>query len=154
MTVSVIVIGTEPPCPRCALMGSLVTKAAEESGISVALDHISFDSPRAREIAQRKNLIPGTAKHVLTKVGIEVGMHEIYALIENPPPTSPYASEVDGIAARWSPELDEALRPCEKIAESVGILMTPVLIVDGEIRHAGSVPGFQRIREYLHGANS
>jgi hypothetical protein len=58
-----------------------------------------------------------------------------------------------GAAARpaetWTPELDALLDPCRRAADSVGFLMTPVLVVNGVVRHHGSVPTVALIREWL-----
>jgi len=45
--------------------------------------------------------------------------------------------------------MDEALRTCQEQAESVGILMTPIMVVEGEVKHHGSVPSVEQIRLWL-----
>lgn len=47
----VLVIGTEPPCPRCDLLNRLVAEAAPPK-IYLRLRHCSFDSPEAVEIGK------------------------------------------------------------------------------------------------------
>lgn len=45
--------------------------------------------------------------------------------------------------------LDNWLRDFENKAEEAGILMTPVLIINGEIKHQGSVAALSQIEEWL-----
>jgi protein-disulfide isomerase len=49
----------------------------------------------------------------------------------------------------WSPDLDKELRPCQELADKIQILMTPVLIVNGKLKHHGSVPDPDRILAWL-----
>jgi hypothetical protein len=41
------------------------------------------------------------------------------------------------------------LRLFENRAKEVDIMMTPVLIINGELKHQGSVPSLSRINEWL-----
>jgi len=45
--------------------------------------------------------------------------------------------------------LDDYLRPFETKAKDAGILMTPVLIINGKMKHNGSVPGLDKIVDWL-----
>jgi protein-disulfide isomerase len=45
--------------------------------------------------------------------------------------------------------LDDYLRPYETKAKDAGILMTPVLIMNGKIKHNGSVPRLNKIVDWL-----
>ena len=64
---NVIVIGTDPPCPRCDLVFRLVEAAA---GLGIHVEHCAFDSSLARQIGARLGRKVGTAKHVARDVGI------------------------------------------------------------------------------------
>jgi hypothetical protein len=52
-------------------------------------------------------------------------------------------------AAIWTPELDDALRPCEDKALEAGIMMTPVLVMNGKPVHQGSVPDADQTRNWI-----
>lgn len=149
MSVSITIIGTNPPCPRCAILGLLVQDVAAEMGIEVAMRHLAFGDADAGAIAQGLGLTAGTAGHVAQRSGLRIDFDRVHDLIDHPPAPQTLCPEAGGIAAKWSPELDAALRPCEEIAASVGILMTPVLVIDGRVVHAGSVPGKEALRELL-----
>ncbi len=69
--VKVLVIGTEPPCPRCALLCRMVEQAAAD-GTPVEIDHCAFEDEKAGKLAERHGRRVGTAKHVSQASGIEL----------------------------------------------------------------------------------
>lgn len=132
----VLVIGTEPPCPRCALLCRMVERAASD-GIDLELDHCAFEDGKALELSSRSGRSVGTAKHVARAAGIAVDWDAVYGVIERARTALPPGSD---IADAWTPELDALLEPCRQAADSAGFYMTPVLVVDGVVVHHGSVP--------------
>ncbi len=143
--INVMVIGTEPPCPRCDLLGRLVEEAAG-ADMHVALRHRAFDSDEARSFGRALGFKTGTAKHVASDAGIHVDWDGVYELIDR-------AKRSAGADCRpadaWTPELDGALATCQAAAESVGWLMTPVLVVNCEVKDYGGVPQKTQITPWL-----
>jgi hypothetical protein len=144
--IAVMVIGTEPVCPRCDLVARLVQEVARESNVQVDLRHFAFDSEDARALGRRLGRNVGTAKHVAKAAGIPIDWDAVHRLIDR-------RREALGPDARpadtWTPELDRMLEPCQQVAESVGYLMTPVLVVNGVVTHHGSVPTREEIRSWI-----
>ena len=144
-TIDVMVIGTEPPCPRCDLLSLRVAEAAAHSS-DMRLRHCSFDSSEATELGQRLSRKVGTARQVARDAGIQMDWDGVYGLItRQKAQAKPDCRPADS----WTPELDRMLEPCQKAAESVGYLMTPVLVINGDVKHHGSVPSRQQIAEWL-----
>jgi Thioredoxin domain len=52
-------------------------------------------------------------------------------------------------AQTWTPELDALLDPCREAADSLGFYMTPILVVNGIVKHHGSVSTVEQIGEWL-----
>ncbi len=73
----------------------------------------------------------------------------VHSVVENPPSRPVDFEKIDGTARRWSPEMDEAIRPCQEKADSVDILMTPIVVVDKAVKHHGSVPSLEQLRMWL-----
>ncbi len=143
--IDAMVIGTEPPCPRCDLLGRLVEEAAG-SDMKVTLHHCAFDSNEARSFGRDAGFKTGTAKHVAKEAGITMDWDAVYEMIEREKRAAgPDCRPADA----WTPELDSALAPCQAAAESVGYLMTPILVVDGRVKHHGSVPEKAQIAQWL-----
>ena len=143
--VDVIVIGTDPPCPRCDMIDILVTKAAP-SNLAVHLQHLAFDSTAAKNIGKRFGRKVGTAKHVAHGADIPMDWDAVYGLIETKRFLLPKGSRP---ADTWTPDLDSMLEPCQQAAKSQGYLMTPILIVNDKVVHYGSVPSLDQVAAWL-----
>lgn len=143
---AVIVIGTEPPCPRCDLVGRLVEEIAREANVEVDLRHIAFDSADARTLGRELGRKVGTAKHVAQAAGVRMDWEAVQRLMDR-------RREELGPGARpaetWTPVLDQMLEACRQVADSAGYLMTPVLVVNGVVKHHGSVPAKETIRSWI-----
>jgi protein-disulfide isomerase len=97
-------------------------------------------------------LEPGTAKDVARKAAVDIDWEKVHALIDGDGPKDAAQQEdscCPTAATRWSPALDELLRPCESKAREAGIMMTPVLVVGGRCVHQGSVPDRNRVTQWI-----
>ena len=144
-TIDVIVIGTDPPCPRCDLLDVLVTEAAPPD-VTVNVQHWPFDSPDAQVFGRQLGNKVGTAKQVAQDAGISMDWDDVYGIIE-----TRKSSLAPGFRPgdAWTPELDDALRPCQNAAKPTGYLMTPILVVNGKVVHHGSVPSKEQVAAWL-----
>lgn len=150
---TIIIVGTKPPCPRCKLLTDLVYKKSELMGLDAEIIHISYTSEEASAIAKEFGLIPGTAHDVAEKAGMELNLvipdmtsqKDDSINIENLDPNFEGLRE----QIKLVKYMDDRLRPFENKANEVGIMMTPTLVINGEIIHQGSVPGLAEIEEWL-----
>ena len=149
MSTEVWIIGVDPPCPRCDLTSQRAERLVKEIGSSVKVRNLVYSDLEAREFAKSIGKELGTAKDVARKAGVKIETTHLSAIYKNPPSKPEDIDIIDGPARRWSPEFDEALRPCQERAESVGLLMTPIVIVDGEVKHHGSVPTVEQLRSWI-----
>lgn len=149
----IIVIGTVPPCPRCKLLTEVVTVKVNSLGLDAVIWHIAYTSELAAELAGKVGLKPGTAKDVAKIIGQDINLEKMPKVSKLP--------ELDHIK-NLEPEmkqfeslfrevyiLDNWLRTFENQAKDVCILMTPALVIDGEIKYNGSVPDLSLIGELL-----
>ncbi len=142
-----IVIGTNPPCPRCSLLTNVLNEKVKELHLSANVIHLCYTDSKAKDFAKKIGFETGTAKDVAKKLGIEILFEDINEIIIN----SSLKENIEYAKYNhnsWSFELDEFLRNFEKKATSCGILMTPILIVNGEVKHSGSIPRLSYI-EYI-----
>lgn len=149
----IIIIGTQPPCPRCKLLTEVVTQKAKAMGLKAEIRHIAYTSPEAVEIAAAAGLVPGTAKDVAKKAGSEIRWDDRADL---PQVFKDQIDHLDQDLKQFTQLfkevaiLDHALRPFEAMAEDLGFLMTPVLIINGQVKHRGSVPLVSEIVNWLN----
>jgi len=146
----IVIIGVEPPCPRCKLLGNIIDAKVEELNIEAEVSHLAYAHPEARRIANSFGLVSGTAKDVSEKIQISIDNEKISKAKSSKTihPDYDFESYND---CNWTFELDEALRLFENRAKEVGIMMTPVLIINEELKHQGSVPSLSKINEWLIG---
>ena len=149
MEKEVWIIGVDPPCPRCDLTRQRVDRIAQETGLSLNVRNLFYNDSEAREFGESIGKEVGTAKHVAQKAGLDMDWNRVYTVVKDPPSHPEDLEMIDGSARRWSPEMDEALRPCQEKADSVDILMTPIMVVEGKVKHHGSVPSVEQIRSWL-----
>ena len=150
---NIIIVGTDPPCPRCGLLTEVVTRFVKELNIEAKISHLAFTDPLALKIAEGYGLRPGTAKNVAKAIGPERpmesflrSMDDIESLFKEnlEPKFSDLERLVNEVAV-----LDYKIKPIEDMAISYGFMMTPVLIINGEKKHQGSVPDFHSIEKWL-----
>ena len=149
MSKEVWIIGVHPPCPRCDLLRQRIERLANEIEVPVKVKKLSYTDQEAREFAASVGKETGTAKDVVTRTGIDIDWNRLSQINDHPPSHPEDIGLINGPAKRWSNEFDEVLRPCQEKAESVGLLMTPIVVVDGEVKHSGSVPSIEQLRSWM-----
>ncbi len=149
----IIVIGTLPPCPRCRLLTEIMERKVKSLKLEASVRHIAYTSEEAAVLAASKGLVPGTAKDVAKKNGAEIRLDDLQADRTPDEPDFPVVTDEALLPLnqlfREVHLLDLRLRHYEHQAADAGILMTPVLVIDGKILHAGSVPGLEDIQKWL-----
>jgi len=121
----IIVIGLEPPCPRCKRVYEMAKEISTQVG-DISVRKITWDSPEALQYGKVT-----TGHHIAQEYGVEVNGEELRSLASQD----------------WSPKLDEVLMPLKNKAEEVGILMTPVVVIDGKVAFMGYVPANEELRK-------
>jgi protein-disulfide isomerase len=149
MDKEILVIGVDPPCPRCSLILQRVQRVVQEEGLLFEIRHTAYTSDDAKKFARSMGKDIGTAKQVAEKVGVALDWNRVHSIVAKPPTRATDFQMISGIAQQWSPDLDKALEPMQEMAGKVDMLMTPVLIIEGKVRHHGSVPSVEQIRMWL-----
>jgi len=145
----IVIIGTDPPCPRCSLLTNAVKEKVKEFGINAEVRHAAYTDDEAKIFAKSIGLEAGTAKDVAKKLGVSIDMEKISKLARNDKLEANLEYKLYNKNS-WSFELDEFLRPFERKAKEAGILMTPILIINNKVKHNASVPRLREIEKWLH----
>jgi hypothetical protein len=125
-----------------------MVEKVKELKIEAKVKHLSYNDEEAQLFAKSHGREAGTAKDVARLLHLDMDKVKLAGLLE---------ANVDGNQneftryndCNWSPQLDEFLKPFESQAEAAGILMTPVLIINGKLMHQGSMPDMWKIDTWL-----
>jgi len=120
----IIIIGVEPACPRCAKVYEMAKELSKE-GKDTTVKKITWDSEEAQKYGKVT-----TGHHIAEEFNVEVRWEEMKDLV----------------SGEWTPKLDELLMPLKYKADEIGILMTPVVIIDGQVTFMGYVPSEAELR--------
>jgi hypothetical protein len=135
--IDILVIGTDPPCPRCGLLLEMMDELVQILGLEdrSRVRHIAWDSPLGQGLCNDGGEFHdiGTAHQVAKDLNIEADWKHIQQ----------HASDND------VPMLDESLRLVEAAAKNNAWLMTPILIVNGKVYWHGSMPNMERVKSQL-----
>lgn len=140
-----------PPCPRCGFLTDFIGEKVELLGLDVEMSHIAYTSQEAKQIAAKIGLEPGTAKDVAKKVGEEIDLSALPHQHKSDVDETDLEPGLQQFAKEYikSRILDNRLRQYENMAQKVGILMTPALIINDNIKHQGSVPDLDQLDIWL-----
>lgn len=144
----ILVIGTEPQCPRCRLLSNIMADINERYEWNAGVRHCAFDTDEAQSIAKELRLRANTAKEVAILLDKPMDKEKINQLCAEIT-VDPCSEWIELNDCNWSQELDDEIRPYQIRAREVGILMTPILVVDGEVLWEGSVPSRKELYDLL-----
>ena len=124
----IVVIGTDPPCPRCKETYERAKRVCQEIGRGISIRKIVYTSAEAQRLGRL-----GTAHEIAQWAEIKMDWDKVRELA----------------SGEWTHELDDLLMPLKENAEQENWIMTPVIVIDGEIVHFGYVPDLNKIRRML-----
>ena len=144
----IMIIGTNPPCPRCDIMDLWVEEIIAEKKLceKVHVAHHEYSDLEAIAVGVKKGRKVGTAKHVAAAAGLQFDKEIINQWTEQ------RMNEIECYtrpADLWNKEFDRILEKFQEAAEGVLYLMTPILVIDGEVKHSGSVPEKNQIEKWI-----
>jgi len=147
----ILLIGTEPPCARCDTLDIWVNEILAEKGLASVVNviHLVYDSPAAIAFGEKLGLKIGKAKHIATAAGLEYDQAVVDAWKER---RQAEIGECKRPAGFWNEDFDRLFSQYQDAAESVSFLMTPVFVIDGVLKHHGSVPSQRQLREWIEAA--
>jgi hypothetical protein len=140
----ILVIGTEPPCIRCLTTYKRAKEIAQQfpGGVEVRkIEMTSEEATRYGKIGSGGSLSKVTSVkpnfEKVVKVSSEIG-----ELVKDE------ARNADLIEAKLK-EIDMVLQPVKVESKEMGYLMTPVLVVNGQVKCMDHVPEKEAIRTWV-----
>lgn len=140
----IVIIGTEPPCVRCQTTFNRAQEVAGQFSGDIKVKKIAIHS---REAEQYGRVEGG---HTIAEVGnikpdVE-GMKRVLGELDKL--TGAEKKNEKEIDAKLK-ELEQVLSPVKAKAKELGYLMTPVLVVNGQVQSMDYVPSREEIRGWL-----
>ena len=127
--VRVVVVGPNPPCIRCHRILKLLREIKNEEGLDMEIMHVVAGS----EESEKYGCIVDS--HVfLDSLGVDIS--ELDRLFEK--------RDFKGI--------DEWLAPYVEKAKGKGIMLTPVVVVNGKVKSVCTVPEKEELRKLIREA--
>jgi hypothetical protein len=123
--VEVSVIGTSPPCIRCNRTYKLVNETSKELGIEMELERLSIGSEEAERYGKAMSLLE-FAKYVGEELDVREEMK---------------SGDVEGI--------DRKARPLLERHKNAGVIVTPAVVINGELKFFGVVPSKDELKDVL-----
>jgi hypothetical protein len=147
----ITIIGTDPPCARCDILDIWVNEILAEKGLDsvVKVIHLVYDSPEATAYGEKIGLKIGTAKTVAAAAGMAYDKPLVEAWKEK---RKDEIGDYKRPADLWNEDFDRLFSQYQEVADSLAYIMTPVLVIDGEVKHHSSVPNKNNLREWLAAA--
>jgi uncharacterized protein (UPF0297 family) len=140
----IIVIGPEHPCIRCITTFKFAKEIAGEFPGKIEARKIFTNSEEAKKYGKAEG-------------GYEIS--QIEKVEHDEEGIKRLNQEIDELKTdeekNWSlieakmQEIQEKLKPISKKSEEKGYLMTPVLVINGQVKASGYVPNKEKIREWV-----
>ena len=140
----IVVIGTEPPCIRCHTTFKRAEEVARSFTGKIDVKKIAIHTKEAEKYGKVEG------GHTIGEVGkVKPDFEKMIKLLRELDELK--ADEVKNetlIDARLK-DLEKALEPVKKKAKELGYLMTPVLVINGEVKSMDYVPSKEEIRGWI-----
>jgi len=140
----IIVIGTEPPCVRCLTTYKRSKEVAQQFPGEIEVRKVAIHSAEAEKYGKVESG-HGIAEAGNIKPDVEA-MGKLLREIEGL--TADEAKNESLIDAKLK-ELEKVLTPIQNKATELGYLMTPVLVVNGQVKSMNHVPSKEEIQGWI-----
>jgi hypothetical protein len=140
----ILVIGTEPPCIRCLTTFKRAQEVARQLPGNIEVRKIAIHSAEASKygkvesghgIGEASRVKPDSGKMMQL-------MGELNELVKD-------EAKNEKIIDAKLKELEKVLQPVKDKAKELGYLMTPVLIINGQVKSMDCVPDKEEIKAWI-----
>lgn len=140
----IVVIGVEPPCIRCHTTFKRAKEVAQQFPSKIDVKKVAIHTKEAEKYGKVEAghgiEVAGKVKPDLEKMGKL--MHELEELKADEEKNERL------IDARLK-DLEKVLAPVKEKAKELGFLMTPVLVVNGQVKSMDYVPSKEEIKAWI-----
>lgn len=140
----IVVIGTEPPCIRCHTTFKRAREVAQQFSGDIEVKKAAIHTEEAEKYGKVE------AGHGIGEAGnIKPDVEKMGRLMRELEELKTNEEKNESLIDVKLKELDVVLQPVKEKAKALGYLMTPVLIVNGQVKSADYVPSKEEIRAWI-----
>jgi hypothetical protein len=141
----IVVIGTEPPCIRCLTTFKRAKEVAQQFPGEIEVRKIAIHTEEAAKYGRVES------GHTLSEVTrIKPDVERLKAISGEINELSKDEAKNGGLIEAKFKELDMVLQPIKEKSQEMGYLMTPVLVINGQVKCMDHVPDQEAIRAWVN----
>ena len=140
----IVVIGTEPPCIRCHTTFKRAKEIAQQFSEDIDVKKVAIHTEEARKYGKVE------AGHGIGEAGnIKPDIESMGKLLGELEELKANEDKNEELIDDKLKNLEKVLSPIKEKARELGFLMTPVLIVNGQVKSTDYVPSKEEIRAWI-----
>jgi hypothetical protein len=140
----IIVIGPEPPCIRCNTTLKRAKEVAQQYSGQIEVRRIATHTEEAAEYGKVET------GHEIEQVGnVKPDIESMQRLVKELDELKVDEEKNESLIDAKLKELEKAITPVKVKAKELGYLMTPVLIVNNQVKSMDYVPSKEEIRGWI-----
>jgi hypothetical protein len=140
----IVVIGTEPPCIRCHTTFKRAKEVAQQFPGKIDVKKVAIHTKEAEKYGKVEG------GHVIGEVGkVKPDIESMKKLIGELEILKANEAKNEKLIDANLKELEKALAPVKDKAKELGYLMTPVLVVNGQVKSMDYVPSKEEIKAWI-----
>ena len=140
----IVVIGTEPPCIRCHTTYKRAKEIAQQLSQDIEVKKAAIHTEEADKYGKVE------AGHGISEAGnLKPDIENMGKLMRELEELKADEEKNEILIDAKLKDLEKVLAPVKEKAKELGFLMTPVLIVNGQVKSADYVPSKEEIRAWI-----
>jgi len=140
----IVVIGTEPPCIRCHTTFKRAQEVAQQFSKKIDVKKVAIHTKEAEKYGKAEG------GHVIGEVGrVKPDIERMKQLIGELDVLKADEKKNEALIDARLKDLEKVLAPIKKKARELGYLMTPVLVVNGQVKSMDYVPSKEEIKAWI-----
>ena len=140
----IVVIGTEPPCVRCQTTYNRAREVAQKLPGEIEVSKIVIHSEEAEKYGKVES------GHGIAEAGnIQPDVEAMGKILREIEGLATDEVKNESLIDAGLTELEKVLMPIQDKAREMGYLMTPVLVINGQVKSVNHVPSKEEIRGWI-----
>jgi hypothetical protein len=140
----IVVIGTEPPCVRCLTTFNRAKELARQFPGEIEVKKVAIHSAESEKYGKVES------GHGIAEAGnIKPDTESMGRLLREIEELTAYEEKNESLIEAKLKELEKILNPLKDKAKELGYLMTPVLVVNGQVKSMNHVPSKEEIQGWI-----